>query len=300
MSEEIRIYVADLAAYNNGFLIGEWVSLPQEQEIIDKQIEAILKKGAKACKSSFHEEYFITDFEWEDISLCSIEEYENISKLNEQLQLLEDIEEYKLKVIKFLLDENFADDIKDAIEKTDDVIVYEEHDMEEIAYNYIRNNAQATNHYAIIQSGAENPSIHDNVFDPIEGHSFLLKVNEAQNGFLTYENSKVDEKVTGIYKTEAEFDKDIKENYDEFEYYVDAEKSLIKLTNIEKGICDVITNKIKQIDLENKYFRIVSNNTPLDVTLYNKDKEEITYHRIAKLKFSIKKDDVGVWNLEML
>jgi len=95
-------------------------------------------------------------------------------------------------------------------------------------------------------------------------------------------------------------DKDIKENYDEFEYYVDAEKSLIKLTNIEKGICDVITNKIKQIDLENKYFRIVSNNTPLDVTLYNKDKEEITYHRIAKLKFSIKKDDVGVWNLEML
>lgn len=53
----------------------------------------------------------------------------------------------------------------------------------EIAHNYIRNNAQATNHYAIIHSGAVNPSIHDNVFDPIEGSGILTYVGHGYRIF---------------------------------------------------------------------------------------------------------------------
>ncbi len=45
--------------------------------------------------------------------------------------------------------------------------------------NYIRNNAQATNHYAIIHSGAENPEIYDNIFDPIEGSGILTYVGHG-------------------------------------------------------------------------------------------------------------------------
>lgn len=51
--------------------------------------------------------------------------------------------------------------------------------------NLLRNNAQATNHYAIIHSGAEDPEIHDNVFDPIEGSGILTYVG---HGYRIYNN----------------------------------------------------------------------------------------------------------------
>jgi len=50
------------------------------------------------------------------------------------------------------------------------------------------------------------------VFDPLEGNSFLLKVKKGNNGFITYEDSRFDEKITSVYSSEAEFNKDIKAN----------------------------------------------------------------------------------------
>jgi hypothetical protein len=55
----------------------------------------------------------------------------------------------------------------------------------EVYKNTLRNNAQATNHYAIIHSGAENPVIHDNLFDPIEGSGILTYVG---HGYRIYNN----------------------------------------------------------------------------------------------------------------
>ncbi len=56
----------------------------------------------------------------------------------------------------------------------------------EVYKNTLRNNAQATNHYAIIHSGAENPIIHDNLFDPIEGSGILTYVG---HGYRIYNNT---------------------------------------------------------------------------------------------------------------
>lgn len=50
------------------------------------------------------------------------------------------------------------------------------------------------------------------VYNPVEGNNFLIKVKKGSNGILTYEDSKFDSKITGIYKTEEEALKDIKEN----------------------------------------------------------------------------------------
>jgi len=52
--------------------------------------------------------------------------------------------------------------------------------------NYLRNNAQATNHYAIIHSGATNPVIHDNIFDPVEGSGILTYVG---HGYRIFNNT---------------------------------------------------------------------------------------------------------------
>ncbi len=50
------------------------------------------------------------------------------------------------------------------------------------------------------------------VFNPIEGNNFLLKVAKANTGFLSYETSKFDEKITSLYKDEKVATKAITEN----------------------------------------------------------------------------------------
>lgn len=59
-----------------------------------------------------------------------------------------------------------------------------------IAGNYLRNNAQATNHYAIIHSGATNPQIYGNTFDPIEGSGILTYVGHGYNIYNNHFNIK--------------------------------------------------------------------------------------------------------------
>ena len=50
------------------------------------------------------------------------------------------------------------------------------------------------------------------VFNPLKGNSFLLKIKEGENKFLTFADSKFAEKEDAIYDSEAEAEKDIKEN----------------------------------------------------------------------------------------
>jgi len=134
----IKIYITDLAAYNNGLLVGEWVSLPIEEEILKEHIETVLKRGENISQDhSLHEEIFITDYEWEDIELFSINEYENIYTLNNQLAQLENLDEYQLKAVSFLLSQNLVNSVEEAIEQIDNVIIHEEQTLEDIAYNYI-------------------------------------------------------------------------------------------------------------------------------------------------------------------
>ena len=59
MSEEIRIYVACLAAYNNGYLHGEWIDATQDFDDIQDQVNEMLKTSPILDA----EEYAIHDHE---------------------------------------------------------------------------------------------------------------------------------------------------------------------------------------------------------------------------------------------
>lgn len=80
-SESFRIYVACLAAYNSGFLHGEWIDIEDldENEIFDK-VQAMLKKSpvAEEC-----EEWAIHDYELP----FSIGESEDFDNIVEQLEI---------------------------------------------------------------------------------------------------------------------------------------------------------------------------------------------------------------------
>jgi len=76
MSEEIRIYVADLAAYNNGKLHGVWIDATQDLDDIQEQINAMLAESPEG----FAEEYAIHDYE--GFGGYSVGEYEGIHSLH--------------------------------------------------------------------------------------------------------------------------------------------------------------------------------------------------------------------------
>ena len=78
MSEEIRIYVACLAAYNNGYLHGEWIDATQDMDDIQEQVQAMLKASPIEEEA---EEYAIHDYE--GYGSYRLGEYEGLERAHE-------------------------------------------------------------------------------------------------------------------------------------------------------------------------------------------------------------------------
>jgi len=133
----LKIYLTDLAAYNSGALIGKWISLPMSEETIQMAINEVLCEGETITQEENHEEYFITDYEWDDLEFCEVDEYENIFELNSNMELLSGLEPHKLKSVAFLLDEGITVDIEDAIQRSEDVIIHEDQTIEDVAYSLL-------------------------------------------------------------------------------------------------------------------------------------------------------------------
>lgn len=85
---ELKGYITNLGKYNEGFLIGEWVTFPIDEEEQKAVFERI---GINAE----YEEYFFTDYE-SNIEL-DLHEYTSINKLN---QLAEQLSEWNEDVLK--------------------------------------------------------------------------------------------------------------------------------------------------------------------------------------------------------
>ena len=157
----LKIYITDLAAYNNGYLVGEWVSLPINEEDLSLKIKDILEAGSKACGfGETHEEYFITDYEFEtEFKLFEVEEYSNPYTLNEELEKFVALEDYDLKRVSFLLDQNLVCNIDEALERYDDVIIYENMSLKDVVEEYIEETIDLSNIPEIIRNNIDYESI---------------------------------------------------------------------------------------------------------------------------------------------
>lgn len=125
----MNVYVANLGKYNEGKLVGEWLTLPATNEEIE---EIMVKIGVAHYDENgefvpqkteiengieyVYEEYAIHDYEC-DIEEIEIGEYSNLEKLNEIAEGLSEIDEYDLKCISALLELGYIDQ-KDILEKT--------------------------------------------------------------------------------------------------------------------------------------------------------------------------------------
>lgn len=124
----LKVFITNLGKYNEGELIGEWVSLPVDESELEEVLERI---GI----NEEYEEYFITDFETE-IDGLNVDEYSNIEELNELAEQLESLDEYDLEKVGAII-ETHGIDLKEAIENIDDYTYYSGMSLEDVAYEIV-------------------------------------------------------------------------------------------------------------------------------------------------------------------
>jgi len=87
MSDEIRVYVADLAAYNNGKLHGVWINATDDMDDIQEQINQMLDESPEQGA----EEYALHDYE--GFNGYGLGEYESIGSVHEIALFIEEYPE---------------------------------------------------------------------------------------------------------------------------------------------------------------------------------------------------------------
>jgi len=120
-----KIWLGSLEAYNNGELKGEWLELPMDEEKLREVYNQYTNDGQN--------DYFIADHESE---VLDIGEYSDPFELNEQAEEIEDLEDYEIKKLNFLI-ECQGYDFDDAIEKIEDCDLYEDMSFKDLAYEFV-------------------------------------------------------------------------------------------------------------------------------------------------------------------
>ncbi|MDY7043656.1 antirestriction protein ArdA [Virgibacillus sp. M23] len=139
MTNQIKIYVANLGKYNEGKLVGEWFTLPYDIKDIMVKIglatydnEGNYIHGVEE-DGIYYEEWAIHDYE----APFNINEYSSIKKLNEIAEKMEDMDEMDINIAFELLNDGIVSDFDEALESMEDVIVYHEcRNMGDVAYKW--------------------------------------------------------------------------------------------------------------------------------------------------------------------
>ena len=136
----LNIYIANLAEYNNGKLVGDWISLPSEKNNFEDFLKTIGNP----------EEYAIHDYD-NNIGLDDLEigEYESVDKLNNLARRLSNITTDKIHIINALYEA--LEDLELALDyyEADNYIYYGNMTLEEVAQEYLKANY-------VIPKGLEN------------------------------------------------------------------------------------------------------------------------------------------------
>ena len=120
----INVYITNLAKYNAGELVGQWVSLPLPLDELEEIINEILGDD---------EEYFISDYECD---FMTINEYSDIYKLNELAERIDDLDEHDQIKVKAILEWGARENVEEAINDLNDFILYEDITSEEELAEY--------------------------------------------------------------------------------------------------------------------------------------------------------------------
>ncbi|MCF8055442.1 MAG: antirestriction protein ArdA [Desulfocapsa sp.] len=119
----MKIFITNLTQYNQGRIIGQWAELPCTEEQLQDTLSRVL------C---LDEECFITDSEGFPFD---VHEYDNPYDLNRKMEQYEALEGHERLCVAFLMSEGY--DWEYALEHHEDVILYAEEDLEDVAYTLV-------------------------------------------------------------------------------------------------------------------------------------------------------------------
>lgn len=121
----LRIFLTNLSRYAEGDLVGTWLALPADPDVL---------AAAYAKIGTPEDEYFITDYE-SDFDGLTVGEYDNVNDLNEKAMTLAELDDYEIECINAMLSEGY--DFEYAVEHIDDCVVwYGCSDMTDVAEQY--------------------------------------------------------------------------------------------------------------------------------------------------------------------
>lgn len=121
----IRGFITNLGKYNEGYLVGEWVDFPIDEDELEEVLERI---GI----NEEYEEYFFADWEIPDLNYVEFGEYENVDKINEIAEMLESLDESDLNKLNAIMDTE-TNALDEAINSMDEYIFYENMTLKEVA-----------------------------------------------------------------------------------------------------------------------------------------------------------------------
>ena len=131
---ELTAFVTNLGKYNEGELVGKWVTFPidedEERELM-KDIGCVYKDEDGEWHNERHEEIFITDYDC-DFNAKSLGEYISIEELNEIAERIEKFDEDLFEVIQ----DEHDPDVYDAIDtyESECYVWYPRSTLNELAY----------------------------------------------------------------------------------------------------------------------------------------------------------------------
>lgn len=133
MKKVFSIFAQNLAYYNEGELVGDWLDLPQEPEIIEKYLKEVVKVDDE------HEEYEIADVENIQPFPYSSIQWSNVKDLNNLAIIYNSLTEFQKEAVEAYLEyegeENY--DIKELINicLQADKLEYYQYSFDGIEYN---------------------------------------------------------------------------------------------------------------------------------------------------------------------
>lgn len=133
----LKIYLTNLGKYNEGFLVGEWVTLPVSDEELEAVLERIGISEDPDENGNYYEETFITDYET-DIEGLNVGEYDSISDLNDLAESVEGLDSYEETALEAFLENGCS--FEEALENVKDgnYRIYSDcHDMTDVAYEVV-------------------------------------------------------------------------------------------------------------------------------------------------------------------
>ncbi|MCU0080481.1 antirestriction protein ArdA [Extibacter muris] len=123
MVDDMRVYIANLGKYNEGYLVGDWFSFPLDYEEIAERI------GLNAE----YEEYAVHDT---DNFPCEVSEYASIDELNNLYEMISELDDYIIDQLDEFI--SHYGTIEELVDHKDDIYFYPDCDcMEDVARYYI-------------------------------------------------------------------------------------------------------------------------------------------------------------------